>query len=84
MSASALAELIRARQREARLLLAVGSALEVHPVAGLLLETIEAGGELAIVNRGATAFDGRASLRIDENAATVLAAVADELRPRRA
>src|SRR6266511_4417810 len=32
--------------REARLLLVVGSALEVHPVAGLPLETIGAGGEI--------------------------------------
>ena len=70
--------------REARLLLIVGSALEVHPVAELPLETIAAGGELAIANRGATVFDDRASLRIDEKAGTVLPAVADELRPRRA
>jgi NAD-dependent deacetylase len=41
--------------RRARLLLVVGSALEVHPVAGLPLETIAAGGKLAIVNRGPTA-----------------------------
>ena len=65
--------------RRARLLLVVGSALEVHPVAGLPLETIAAGGELAIVNRGPTALDDRAALRIDESAGEVLAAVAAEL-----
>jgi len=66
--------------RRARLLLVVGSTLEVHPVAGLPLETIGAGGELAIVNRGPTALDDRATLRIDGSAGEVLAAVAAELR----
>jgi NAD-dependent deacetylase len=70
--------------REAWLLLVVGSALEVHPVAGLPLETIGAGGELAIVNRGTTPFDGKASLRIDDSAGEVLPAVVESLRPRRA
>jgi NAD-dependent deacetylase len=59
---------------EARLLLVVGSALEVHPVAGLPLTTLEAGGQLAIVNRGPTAFDGRAALRVEGSAGEVLAA----------
>ena len=70
--------------RRARLLLVVGSALEVHPVAGLPLETLGAGGELAIVNQGATDFDGRASLRIAEPAGEVLPVVADALRQQRA
>src|ERR671922_1769193 len=61
--------------RRARLLLVVGSALEVYPVAGLPLETVGAGGELAIVNRGTTPFDGKASLRIDDSASEVLPAV---------
>jgi NAD-dependent deacetylase len=66
--------------RGARLLLVVGSALEVHPVAGLPLETIGAGGELAIVNRGPTDLDARATLRIEASAGAVLPAVADALR----
>src|SRR3954453_8492568 len=37
--------------RAAALLLVVGSALEVYPVAGLPEETLAAGGRLAIVNR---------------------------------
>jgi NAD-dependent deacetylase len=61
--------------RRARLLLVVGSALEVHPVAGLPLETLDAGGELAIVNRGPTAYDSRATLRIDESAGEALPAL---------
>ena len=65
--------------RRARLLLVVGSTLEVHPVAGLPLEAIAAGGELAIVNRGPTALDDRAALRIDGSAGEVLSAVASEL-----
>jgi NAD-dependent deacetylase len=65
--------------RRARLLLVVGSALEVHPVAGLPQETLSAGGELAIVNRGPTAYDRQASLRIEESAGDVLSAVAEVL-----
>jgi NAD-dependent deacetylase len=70
--------------RRARLLLVVGSTLEVHPVAGLPLETIAAGGELAIVNRGPTALDDPATLRIDGSAGEVLAAVASELGRQKA
>ena len=65
--------------RQARLLLVVGSALEVHPVAGLPFETLDAGGRLAIVNLGPTALDGRATLRVEGPAGEVLRAVADEL-----
>jgi NAD-dependent deacetylase len=59
--------------RRAALLLVVGSSLEVHPVAGLPLETLEAGGALAIVNRGATPFDDRADVRLDGSAGELLA-----------
>ncbi len=38
-------------------MLVVGSSLEVFPVAGLPHETLEAGGQLAIVNLGPTPFD---------------------------
>ena len=61
--------------REARLMLVVGSSLEVHPVAGLPTETLAAGGKLAIVNRGPTPVDARASLRIDGSAGEALCAV---------
>jgi NAD-dependent deacetylase len=66
--------------RRARLLLVVGSTLEVHPVAGLPLETIAAGGELAIVNLGPTALDGEAALRIEGSAGEILPAVVEALR----
>lgn len=57
--------------REAELVLAVGSTLEVWPVAGLALEARA----LAIVNRGPTALDAHAELRIDGSAAETLQAV---------
>ena len=66
--------------RSARLLLVVGSTLEVHPVAGLPFETIAAGGALAIVNRGPTALDDRAELRIEGAAGEILGRAVDELR----
>jgi NAD-dependent deacetylase len=67
---------------EARLLLVVGSSLEVYPVAGLPLETLAAGGALAIVNRGATPYDARASVTVDAGAGVTLRALSDALRDR--
>ncbi|HEU5213447.1 MAG TPA: NAD-dependent deacylase [Gaiellaceae bacterium] len=65
-----------------RLLLVVGSTLEVYPVAGLPLETLRAGGQVAIVNRGPTAFDGRAAIRIEGSAGEMLARVVDLVAER--
>ena len=65
--------------REAALLLVVGSTLEVTPVAYLPWETVQAGGVVAIVNVGATAFDDYAALRVQAKAGKILAAVAEEL-----
>jgi NAD-dependent deacetylase len=50
----------------------VGSSLEVYPVAGLPEETLSAGGELAIVNRGPTPLDQLASIKIDGSAGEAL------------
>jgi NAD-dependent deacetylase len=61
--------------RRAALLLVVGSALEVYPIAALPEETLAAGGEVAIVNRGSTPYDARATLRIDGSAGEILPAV---------
>jgi NAD-dependent deacetylase len=58
--------------RAAGLLLVVGSTLEVYPVAGLPGETLAAGGAVAIVNRGPTAYDGRAELKVDSGAGETL------------
>ena len=59
----------------ARLLLVVGSSLEVYPVAGLPDATRHAGGEVAIVNVGPTSFDARAALKLDRRAGEVLEGV---------
>jgi NAD-dependent deacetylase len=66
----------------AELLLVVGSSLEVYPVAGLPLETLAAGGSLAIVNRGSTQFDRRASVTINSGAGETLRALAEALPER--
>ena len=65
--------------RRTRLLLVVGSALEVYPIAGLPEETLAAGGALAIVNLGRTPYDGRAVLRVGGSAGEILPAVAAAL-----
>lgn len=61
--------------RGARLVVVVGSSLEVWPVAGLPLEARA----FAIVNRGPTALDERATLRVDAGAGETLSAVLDAL-----
>jgi NAD-dependent deacetylase len=65
--------------RGAGVLLVVGSSLEVHPVAGLPAETLDAGGALAIVNRGPTSYDRRARVRIEAGAGETLAALGHAL-----
>ncbi len=59
----------------ARLMLCVGSSLEVHPVAGLPALTLEAGGRLAIVTKGPTPWDDAAELKLDGEVDAELAAV---------
>lgn len=61
--------------RGARLLLVVGSSLEVWPVAGLPLEARA----FAIVNRGPTALDRDAILKVDAGAGETLSAVLEAL-----
>ena len=61
--------------RSAGLVLVVGSSLEVWPVAGLPLEARA----FAIINRGPTALDDRALLKIDAAAGATLAATVEAL-----
>ena len=61
--------------RAASLVLVVGSSLEVWPVAGLPLEAPA----FAIVNRGPTALDERALLKVDADAGETLSGVLDRL-----
>jgi NAD-dependent deacetylase len=64
---------------EAELMLCVGSSLVVHPVAGLPEVTMAAGGQLAIVTKSATPYDGDAVLKlegeVDEELGALLAAL---------
>ncbi len=66
--------------RSAALMLAVGSSLEVHPVAALPLQTLDAGGAFALVNLGSTPLDGKAAVNIEGSAAETLPEVARILR----
>ena len=63
----------------AGLMLAVGSSLEVWPVAGLPEETLAGGGRLAIVTKGPTPYDDAAAVRlsgdVEEELQAVLAAL---------
>jgi NAD-dependent deacetylase len=61
--------------RGAALMLVVGSALEVYPVAGLPEETLHAGGKLAIVNREPTPYDDRAAFVAHASAGELLGAM---------
>jgi NAD-dependent deacetylase len=74
LPAAAIERAIRLARR-ARLLLVVGSSLEVHPVAALPYETLGTGGALAIVNRGPTPLDAHADLRLDGSAGEILSEV---------
>ncbi len=64
----------------ARLLLVVGSSLNVYPVSDLPQETLATGGKLAIVNREPTPLDHLAALTIHAPAGETLAAVARQLQ----
>jgi NAD-dependent protein deacetylase/lipoamidase len=66
--------------RRARLLLVVGSSLEVYPVAGLPQETLDSGGTVAVVNRTPTWVDGRSALRLDAPAGETLGTTVEALR----
>jgi NAD-dependent deacetylase len=63
----------------AGLMLAVGSSLEVWPVAGLPEDTLANGGRLAIITKGPTPYDADAAVRlsgdVEEELEAVLAAL---------
>jgi NAD-dependent deacetylase len=59
----------------AGLMLAVGSSLEVYPVAGLPAETLAHGGRLAIVTKSATPYDRDADVKLSGDVVTELEAV---------
>ena len=63
----------------ARLLIVVGSSLQVWPVAGLPGDTLRAGGVVAILNLDETPYDADAVIVVREPSGSTLAAVAREL-----
>lgn len=66
----------------ADLLIAIGSSLVVHPVAGLPTITLRRGGQLALVTNGPTPYDADAFVKLDgdvEQELTDLMSAVDEL-----
>jgi NAD-dependent deacetylase len=66
----------------ARLLLVVGSGLEVYPVAGLPQTTLDGGGKVVVVNQTPTWVDREAALVLRDRAGDVLEAAAVALGAR--
>ena len=67
---------------EARLMLVIGSGLEVYPVGGLPHITLDMGGKVAVVNQTPTWVDDRAALILRDRAGDVLEAAAVALGAR--
>jgi NAD-dependent deacetylase len=59
----------------ADLLIAVGSSLEVYPVASLPRVTLDSGGRVAIVTQGDTPYDGDAEVKLAGDVVAELDAV---------
>ena len=69
-------------QRECRqcdLLMVAGSSLEVLPVAGLPMQAIDRGAHLVILNNATTYLDVRADVVIQEDVATIIPAIAEQV-----
>jgi len=60
---------------EADLMIAIGSSLEVHPVAGLPGLTLDNGGRLVLVTQGPTPYDADAAVKLDGDVVDELVAV---------
>jgi NAD-dependent deacetylase len=60
---------------EADLMIAIGSSLEVYPVASLPDVTLDAGGRLALVTQGPTPYDARAEVKLGGDVVDELAQV---------
>ena len=69
-------------QRESRqcdLMLVAGSSLEVLPVAGLPMQAIDRGAHLVILNNATTYLDVRADVVIQEDLASIIPAIAEQV-----
>jgi NAD-dependent deacetylase len=65
----------QALAENAGLMLAIGSSLEVYPVAGLPAATLAAGGALAVITKGPTPYDDDAAVRLSGDVVEELEAV---------
>ncbi len=65
----------------AGLMLAIGSSLEVWPVAQLPADTLDAGGRLALVTMGPTPYDSEAVVKLSGDVEEELSAVVAALPP---
>jgi NAD-dependent deacetylase len=65
----------QALAESAGLMLAIGSSLEVHPVAGLPGETLMRGGRLALITMGPTPYDDVAEVKLSGDVEAELEAV---------
>ena len=62
-----------------RLILCIGSSLEVYPVAGLPAVTRGAGGRIALVTQGPTPYDSEAEVKLEGDVVEELEAVLEAL-----
>jgi NAD-dependent deacetylase len=67
----------------ADLLIAIGSSLEVHPVASLPQVALDSGGRVAIVTQGDTPYDGEAEVKLSGDVVAELEAVLAALGDQR-
>ena len=68
--------------RDCDLMLVIGSSLEVLPVAGLPMQTLDRGGHLIIVNQSPTYLNVRADIVFTQDAAELLPALVEEVLNR--
>jgi NAD-dependent deacetylase len=64
---------------DADLMLAIGSSLEVHPVAALPGVTLENGGKLVLITQGPTPYDRDAEVKLEGDVVDELSAVLEAL-----
>jgi NAD-dependent deacetylase len=64
---------------EADLMIAIGSSLEVHPVAALPGVTLENGGGLVLVTQGPTPYDRQAEVKLEGDVVDELTAVIEAI-----
>jgi NAD-dependent deacetylase len=65
---------------EAELMIAIGTSLEVYPVAQLPEITLSGGGQLALITTGPTPYDNRATLKLQGDVVDELGAVVNAVK----